>query len=102
MTAFYCDFDAGAGTAPYDTWAKAGGDPKTVIEACTADDDVVYIRASSAGRFDFASAVVIYNTTVSAFNGRIIIQGCLDGTTAEPPVKADHAVVGDARLQSQR
>ena len=98
MAVLYVDQDGGgSATSPYDTWAKAAPDVGQALQdtACVYGS-VVYVQ----GAANYAPGVSedLWNTASSTDVGAalILVQGCIDGTTNEPPVKADYSTVAGA------
>jgi hypothetical protein len=78
MAYFYHDTDAGVGTSPYDTWAKASGDIELVIAAMSAGD-----ICFSQGAADDTKAGVRSMACPGTITNPNTFIACKDGTTNE-------------------
>lgn len=89
MAVIYCDFEAGSDGNDGSTWALAKLTLQAGVTAAGAGG-TVYCRRTNAGTATKDTAGTRTITGVSnTVDNPVVIYGCADGTTAEPPTESD-------------
>lgn len=98
MADIYVDLTgSGSDTSPYDTWAKAATSLVTAITTHASAGDNIYCKTSATATDNKDTAAATRTITASStLDSWILVWGCKNGTTNEPPVTADLVAKGDA------